>query len=64
MNISGYYQIIYKKPMDLKLLLEEAEDYSNINSCSKYNKELVNCNEMFENLIIVEISISYNMRRY
>ncbi|MCH5138244.1 HAMP domain-containing histidine kinase [Clostridiaceae bacterium UIB06] len=48
----GYYEIIYKKSTDLKLLLEELEDYSNINSRSKYNKELINCSEMFENIML------------
>ncbi|WPC44259.1 HAMP domain-containing sensor histidine kinase [Clostridium sp. JS66] len=51
-KLTDYYEIIYKKSTDLKLLLEELEDYSNINSCSKYNKELINCNKMFENLML------------
>lgn len=46
----NYYEIIYKKATDLKLLLEELEDYSSINSSSKYKKELVSCSEMFENM--------------
>lgn len=46
----SYYETIYKKATDLKLLLEELEDYSSVNSSSKYNKELVNCSVMFENL--------------
>lgn len=51
-KLIDYYEIIYKKSTDLKLLLEELEDYSNINSCNKYNKELINCSKMFENLML------------
>ncbi|WML33094.1 HAMP domain-containing sensor histidine kinase [Clostridium sp. OS1-26] len=45
-----YHNIIYNKAIELKLLLEELEDYSNINSVSKYSKEPVNCRKMFEQL--------------
>lgn len=46
----NYYETIYKRATDLKLLLEELEDYSSINSSSKYNKKLINCSELFENI--------------
>ena len=45
-----YHEIIYKKAIDLKLLLEELEDYSKINAGNKYKKELINCSEIFKKL--------------
>lgn len=43
-----YFEIIHKKANDLKFLLEELEDYSNINVQSKYIEETVNIFESFE----------------
>ncbi|MBC8059107.1 MAG: HAMP domain-containing histidine kinase [Clostridiaceae bacterium] len=45
-----YYDTIYRKANDLKQLLTELEDYSNVNSGIKYDTVKVNCNNYLNEL--------------
>jgi len=48
---SEYYQTIYRKANDLKFLLEELDDYTNLNLESKYDKKLVDCSSYFKDMV-------------
>jgi signal transduction histidine kinase len=47
---SEYHEIIYRKANDLKQLLTELEDYSNVSAEIKYNTTLINCNTYFNEI--------------
>ena len=47
---SEYYETIYRKANDLKVLLNELEDYSDVNFETKYNNSLVNCNDYYNEI--------------
>jgi len=45
-----YYETIYRKANDLKFLLEELDDYSNVNFYSKYDKQVIGCKSYFADI--------------
>jgi len=47
---NDYYETIFRKANDLKFLLEELDDYTNLNLESKYDKKLVDCGSYFKDI--------------
>lgn len=45
-----YYETIYRKANDLKFLLEELDEYTNLNLESKYEKKIVDCASYFKDI--------------
>jgi len=47
-----YYETIYRKANDLKFLLEELDEYSNVNFYSKYEKQVIGCKDYFTDIAV------------
>jgi signal transduction histidine kinase len=45
-----YYEIIYRKTNDLKLLLNDLEEYANLGKGMKFEKQAVDCDKFFKDM--------------
>lgn len=60
-RLNEYYEIINRKSNDLKVLLEELEDYTLNNRKIKLEKEIINCND-FSTTIIDNLKVEIEER--